>query len=79
MMKTIDGGQQLIQGGKQLTQRTRGIEVHSLKSSEGLRWSIWDMGGQEEFHGFHYFMLPDLSDNFLQTKGDRGLDSFRRS
>jgi hypothetical protein len=20
------------------------------------------MGGQEEFHGFHYFMLPDLSD-----------------
>jgi hypothetical protein len=62
MMKTIDGGQQLIQGGKQLTQRTRGIEVHSLKSSEGLRWSIWDMGGQEEFHGFHYFMLPDLSD-----------------
>jgi hypothetical protein len=20
------------------------------------------MGGQEEFHGFHYFMVPDLSD-----------------
>jgi len=20
------------------------------------------MGGQEEFHGFHYFILPDLSD-----------------
>jgi hypothetical protein len=62
MMKTIDGGQRLIQGGKQLTHRTRGIEVHSLKSSEGITWSIWDMGGQEEFHGFHYFMLPDLSD-----------------
>ncbi|KAH9566191.1 hypothetical protein CY35_04G117900 [Sphagnum magellanicum] len=62
MMKKIDGGQQLIQGGKQLTHRTRGIEVHSLKGSEGIRWSIWDMGGQEEFHGFHYFMLPDLSD-----------------
>ncbi|KAH9566201.1 hypothetical protein CY35_04G118800 [Sphagnum magellanicum] len=62
MMKKIDGGQRLIQGGKQLTHRTRGIEVHSLKSSEGIRWSIWDMGGQEEFHGFHYFMLPDLSD-----------------
>ncbi len=61
-MKKIAGGQQLIQGGKQLTHRTRGIEVHSLKSSEGIRWSIWDMGGQEEFHGFHYFMLPDLSD-----------------
>jgi hypothetical protein len=62
MMKKIDGGQRLIQGGKQLTNRTRGIEVHSLKGSEGIRWSIWDMGGQEEFHGFHYFMLPDLSD-----------------
>ncbi|KAH9566199.1 hypothetical protein CY35_04G118600 [Sphagnum magellanicum] len=62
MMKTIDGGQRLIQGRKQLTHRTRGIEVHSLKSSEGITWSIWDMGGQEEFHGFHYFMLPDLSD-----------------
>jgi GTPase SAR1 family protein len=60
MMKKIDGGQRLIQGGKQLTHRT--LEVHSLKSSEGIRWSIWDMGGQEEFHGFHYFMLPDLSD-----------------
>jgi hypothetical protein len=62
MMKKIDGGQRLIQGGKQVTHRTRGIEVHSLKSSEGIRWSIWDMGGQEEFHGFHYFILPDLSD-----------------
>ncbi|CAM6072962.1 unnamed protein product [Sphagnum tenellum] len=62
MMKKIDGGQRLIQGGKQLTHRTRGIEVHSLKSSEGIRWSIWDIGGQEEFHGFHYFILPDLSD-----------------
>ncbi|CAK9224936.1 unnamed protein product [Sphagnum troendelagicum] len=62
MMKKIDGGQRLIQGDKQITHRTRGIEVHSLKSSEGIRWSIWDMGGQEEFHGFHYFMLPDLSD-----------------
>jgi len=62
MMKKIDGGQRLIQGDKQLTHRTRGIEVHSLKSNEGIRWSIWDMGGQEEFHGFHYFMLPDLSD-----------------
>ncbi|KAH8965360.1 hypothetical protein BDL97_04G115100 [Sphagnum fallax] len=62
MMKKIDGGQRLIQGGKQLKHRTRGIEVHSLKSSEGIRWSIWDMGGQEEFHGFHYFILPDLSD-----------------
>jgi hypothetical protein len=62
MMKKIDGGQRLIQGNKQLIHRTRGIEVHSLKSSEGIRWSIWDMGGQEEFHGFHYFMLPDLSD-----------------
>jgi len=61
-MKKIDGGQRLIQGGKQLTRRTRGIEVHSVESSEGIRWSIWDMGGQEEFHGFHYFMLPDLSD-----------------
>jgi hypothetical protein len=62
MMKRIDEGQWLIQGGKQPTHRTCGIEVHSLKSSEGIRWSIWDMGGQEEFHGFHYFILPDLSD-----------------
>jgi len=62
MMKKIDGVQRLIQGDKQLTHRTRGIEVHSLKSIDGIRWSIWDMGGQEEFHGFHYFMLPDLSD-----------------
>ncbi|CAM6023302.1 unnamed protein product, partial [Sphagnum balticum] len=62
MMKKIDGVQRLIQGSKQLTHRTHGIEVHSLKSSEGIKWSIWDMGGQEEFHGFHYFMLPNLSD-----------------
>jgi len=27
-----------------------------------MRWSIWDRGGQEEFHGFHYFILPDLND-----------------
>jgi hypothetical protein len=62
MLKKIDEGQRLIQGTTQRTQRTRGIEVHGLNNTQGIRWSIWDIGGQEEFHGFHYFMLPDLSD-----------------
>jgi hypothetical protein len=62
MLKKMDGGQRLIQGTTQLTQRTRGIEVHGLNNTQGIRWSIWDIGGQEEFHGFHYFMFPDLND-----------------
>ncbi|CAM6072974.1 unnamed protein product [Sphagnum tenellum] len=62
MLKKIDGVQRSIQGTAQLTQRTRGIQVHGLNNTQGIRWSIWDIGGQEEFHGFHYFMFPDLSD-----------------
>ncbi len=62
MLKKIDGVQRSIQGTAQLTQRTRGIQVHGLNNIQGIRWSIWDIGGQEEFHGFHYFMFPDLSD-----------------
>jgi hypothetical protein len=62
MLKKIDGVQRSIQGTAQLTQRTRGIQVHGLNNIQGNRWSIWDIGGQEEFHGFHYFMFPDLSD-----------------
>ncbi len=59
MLKKIDGGQQLIQG---TTQRTHGIKVRGLNNTQGIRWSIWDIKGQEKFHGFHYFMLPDLID-----------------
>jgi hypothetical protein len=33
-----------------------------LKNNAGIRLSIWDMGGQEEYHAFHDFMFPNLSD-----------------
>jgi hypothetical protein len=42
------------------TQRTHGIEIRELKLTEGVNLSIWDMAGQQEFHAFHDFMLPNL-------------------
>jgi hypothetical protein len=44
----------------QQTPRTHGIEIRELKVTKGVNLSIWDMAGQEEFHAFHDFMLPNL-------------------
>jgi GTPase SAR1 family protein len=49
-----------LKEGLQQTQRTRGIEIRELKGTKGVNLSIWDMAGQEEFHAFHDFMLPNL-------------------
>ncbi len=49
-----------LKDGLQQTQRTHGIEIRELKVTEGVNLSIWDMAGQEEFHAFHDFMLPNL-------------------
>jgi hypothetical protein len=62
MIKSHDGIQKLRHGRLQLALRTRGIEICGLKNNAGIRLSIWDMGGQEEYHAFHDFMFPNLSD-----------------
>jgi GTPase SAR1 family protein len=49
-----------LKDGLRQTQRTHGIEIRELKVREGVNLSIWDMAGQEEFHAFHDFMLPNL-------------------
>jgi hypothetical protein len=49
-----------LKDGLQQTQRTPGIEIRELKVTQGVNLSIWDMAGQEEFHAFHDFMLPNL-------------------
>ncbi|KAH9572376.1 hypothetical protein CY35_02G145900 [Sphagnum magellanicum] len=49
-----------LKDGLRQTQRTHGIEIRELKVTEGVNLSIWDMAGQEEFHAFHDFMLPNL-------------------
>jgi hypothetical protein len=49
-----------LKDGLRQTQRTHGIEIRELKVTEGMNLSIWDMAGQEEFHAFHDFMLPNL-------------------
>jgi len=49
-----------LKDGLRQTQRTHGIEIRELKGTEGVNLSIWDMAGQEEFHAFHDFMLPNL-------------------
>jgi hypothetical protein len=49
-----------LKDGLRQTQRTHGIEICELKVTEGVNLSIWDMAGQEEFHAFHDFMLPNL-------------------
>jgi hypothetical protein len=49
-----------LKDGLRQTQRTHGIEIRELKVTDGVNLSIWDMAGQEEFHAFHDFMLPNL-------------------
>ncbi len=49
-----------LKDGLRQTQRTHGIEIRELKVAEEVNLSIWDMAGQEEFHAFHDFMLPNL-------------------
>jgi hypothetical protein len=49
-----------LKDGLRQTKRTYGIEMRELKVKEGMNLSIWDMAGQEEFHAFHDFMLPNL-------------------
>jgi GTPase SAR1 family protein len=49
-----------LKDGLRQTQRTHGIEICELRTTEGVNLSIWDMAGQEEFHAFHDFMLPNL-------------------
>jgi GTPase SAR1 family protein len=56
---TMDFLSKLKEGLRQ-TQRTHGIEICELKVKEGVNLTIWDMAGQEEFHAFHDFMLPNL-------------------
>ena len=45
--------------------RTQGIEVQSIKK-EGIRVSLWDMAGQQEFHAFHDCMFPDIGTSSYQ-------------
>lgn len=40
--------------------RTRGIEVHNM-NVQGVNMSVWDMAGQEEYHTFHDWMIPNRS------------------
>ncbi len=49
-----------LKDGLQQIENTHGIEIRELKVMEGVNLSIWDMAGQEEFHAFHDFMLPNL-------------------
>ncbi len=49
-----------LKDGLRQTQRTHGIEIRELRVTQGVNLSIWDMAGQEEFHAFHDFMLPNL-------------------
>ena len=39
--------------------RTKGIEVRAIER-DGIRVSLWDMAGQQEFHAFHDCMFPDI-------------------
>ena len=45
--------------------RTRGIEVGAIER-EGIRVSLWDMAGQQEFHAFHDSMFPDIGTSSYQ-------------
>ena len=46
--------------------RTQGIEVRAMER-KGVRLSLWDMAGQEEFHAFHDSMLPDIGSSSYQA------------
>jgi GTPase SAR1 family protein len=47
--------------GKKQDGRTRGIEISVLADAD-ITISIWDLAGQEEFHAFHDYMMPNLGD-----------------
>ena len=49
-----------------LQNRTQGIEVRSI-TKDGIRLSLWDMAGQQEFHAFHDCMFPDTGASIYQT------------
>jgi hypothetical protein len=46
---------------KKHDERTRGIEI-SIVEDANITISIWDMAGQEEFHAFHDYMMPNWGD-----------------
>jgi len=43
--------------------RTIGIEVEPMLVKDNLKISLWDLGGQDEFHAFHDLVVPSLNDN----------------
>ena len=45
--------------------RTQGIEVRAIER-DGIRVSLWDMAGQQEFHAFHDCMFPDIGTSSYQ-------------
>jgi len=47
--------------GKREDGRTRGIEI-SMLADDDITISIWDLAGQEEFHAFHDYMMPNFGD-----------------
>ncbi|CAM6079255.1 unnamed protein product [Sphagnum tenellum] len=40
---------------------TRGTEISLVKDSD-IAVSIWDLAGQEEYHAFHDYMMPNFGD-----------------
>jgi hypothetical protein len=46
---------------KKHDERTRGIEISIVEDAD-ITISIWNMAGQEEFHAFHDYMMPNLGD-----------------
>ena len=46
---------------KRILNRTKGVEVVPINVGS-VKLSIWDMGGQDEFHAFHDLVIPNLSD-----------------
>ncbi|KAG0589509.1 hypothetical protein KC19_1G025200 [Ceratodon purpureus] len=40
--------------------RTTGIEVEVLQRAD-LKISLWDLGGQDEFHAFHDLLIPNVN------------------
>ena len=47
---------------KEMTPRTRGIEVHGM-SFDDIMVTIWDMAGQDDYHSFHDLVIPNLTGN----------------
>ena len=55
-----DRARALFTGG-----RTQGIEVQAIEK-DGIKVSLWDMAGQQEFHAFHDCMFPDIGTSSYQ-------------